>query len=891
MSRPDTTNDIRRSFIDFFRSRGHEAVPSAPLVPNNDPTLLFTNAGMVPFKNVFTGQETRSYSRAVSSQKCLRAGGKHNDLDNVGFTARHHTFFEMLGNFSFGDYFKEGAILNAWELITDVYGLPKDRLLVTVYHEDDEAFDLWRKISGLPEERIIRIATSDNFWSMGDTGPCGPCSEIFYDHGADIPGGPPGSPDEDGDRFIEIWNLVFMQFDQLADGSRTSLPKPSIDTGMGLERIAAVLQGVHDNYDIDLFRKLIAASVDVTGVPVDKAHRASHRVIADHLRAMSFLIADGVLPSNEGRGYVLRRIMRRAMRHAHMLGAREPLMHRLVPTLVEEMGVAFKELRRAEALITETLKLEESRFRTMLERGLRLLDEEREKLSARQMMPGEVAFRLYDTYGFPLDLTQDALRGHGIAVDVAGFEAAMAEQKAKARAAWSGSGQTATDRVWFDIREQHGATEFLGYGTNQSEGQVIALVKDGALLDAAGAGDEVQLVVNQTPFYAESGGQVGDSGILTGADGLKARVLTTVKQAGDLWVHRIAVDAGRLAPDMVVHLVVDEERRTRIRANHSATHLLHAALRKTLGDHVAQKGSLVDDNRLRFDFAHPKALSEDEIALIEADVNARIRDNTDVATRLMSYDDALEAGALALFGEKYGDEVRVLSMGEDRQAGRPYSVELCGGTHVHRLGDIALFKIISESAVASGVRRIEALTGEAARLHLLEEERLLRRVAATLKSAPADVPQRVGQLSEQVKMLERALADAKKALALGDGTAQGPKAETIGDVAFIGQVLRDVNPKDLRGLADAAKKKLGSGVTAFIAVNGGKAALLVGVTDDLTGDVSAVDLVRSGAVILGGKGGGGRADMAQAGGPDGDKADQALNQIKAALAKMKPTMG
>lgn len=884
MSRPDTTNDIRQSFIDFFRSRGHEPVASAPLVPNNDPTLLFTNAGMVPFKNVFTGQETRPYNRAVSSQKCLRAGGKHNDLDNVGFTARHHTFFEMLGNFSFGDYFKEEAILNAWELLTGTYDLSPDKLLVTVYHDDDDAHALWRKISGLPDERIIRIATADNFWSMGDTGPCGPCSEIFYDHGEHIPGGPPGSPDEDGDRFIEIWNLVFMQFDQMEDGTRVSLPKPSIDTGMGLERIAAVLQGVHDNYDIDLFKRLVAASVDATGVQADGKHRASHRVIADHLRAMSFLIADGVLPSNEGRGYVLRRIMRRAMRHAHMLGVQEPLMHRLVPVLIGEMGAAFKELRRAEPLITETLKLEEDRFRNLLVRGLRLLDDECAGLAAGQPLPGDVAFRLYDTYGFPLDLTQDALRGQGIAVDVAGFDTAMAEQKAKARAAWSGSGQKVTDQIWFDIKDEHEATEFLGYTTVQSEAQVVALVKDGDRVERADAGDTVLLVVNQTPFYAEAGGQVGDSGSLSGPDGLRAHIVDTRKEAGGLWVHKAVIELGSIAVKSVVNLVVDDERRSRIRTNHSATHLLHAALRRHLGDHVTQKGSLVDDNRLRFDFAHPKALSDEDKRKIEADVNARIRENSEVSTRLMSYEEALEAGAVALFGEKYGDEVRVLAMGEDHQTLKPYSVELCGGTHVHRLGDIALFKIISESAVASGVRRIEALTGEAARLHLLDEQNLLHEAAANLKIPPAEIPHRVTQMAQQLKELERALADTKKALALGGGASSGPDIEKIADFAFIGQVLNDVNPKDLRGLADAAKKKLGSGVVAFIAVNDGKAAVLVGVTDDLTGHISAVDLVRAGAAALGGKGGGGRADMAQAGGPDGDKADLALDQIRSALA-------
>jgi len=891
MSRPSATNDIRTAFLDYFRERGHEVVPSAPLVPIDDPTLLFTNAGMVPFKNVFTGAESRPYDRAVSSQKCVRAGGKHNDLDNVGYTARHHTFFEMLGNFSFGDYFKEKAILYAWELVHREFGLPAERLVATVYHEDDEAFDLWRKISGLPEDRILRIATSDNFWSMGDTGPCGPCSEIFYDHGPGIPGGPPGSADEDGDRFVEIWNLVFMQFDQAADGSRTELPKPSIDTGMGLERVAAVLQGTHDNYETDLFRRLIAASVEATNVAAEGEHRASHRVIADHLRATSFLIADGVLPSNEGRGYVLRRIMRRAMRHAHMLGTAEPLLHRLVPTLTSEMGGAFPELGRAEPLVRETLRGEEERFRSMLERGLKLLEDELAKLPEGTALPGEVAFKLYDTYGFPLDLTEDALRGQGRGVDRQGFERAMAEQRERARAAWAGSGDAAAERIWFEIRDEVGASEFIGYTAEHGHGDIVAMVKDGARVKEAREGEEVAVVLNQTPFYAEAGGQVGDTGVMTSPGGARLAVTDTQKRAGDLWVHFARVESGTVRPGDSLALAIDHERRTQIRANHSATHLLHAALRKHLGTHVTQKGSLVAPDRLRFDFTHSKPLAEDEIAAIEGEVNAQIRANTEVATRLMGYDKALEAGAIALFGEKYGDEVRVLTMGEERteDGERPYSVELCGGTHVRRLGDIALFKIVGQSAVGAGVRRVEALTGEAARVYFLEEEERLKAAAAALKVSPEELPERAAQLAETARRLERELAETKKKLALGGGAGvqSGPEPEDIGGVKFLGQTLEGVPAKELRGLADAAKARLGSGVAAFVTVNEGKAALLVAVTEDLADRLDAVELVRAGAAAVGGKGGGGRPDMAQAGGPDGEAAEAALARIREAVAGLK----
>jgi alanyl-tRNA synthetase len=880
-----STNDIRRSFLDYFARNGHQAVPSAPLVPHNDPTLMFVNAGMVPFKNVFTGLESRPYSTAASSQKCVRAGGKHNDLDNVGYTARHHTFFEMLGNFSFGDYFKEQAIVHAWTLLTRDFGIDPDRLTATVYHTDDEAFALWRKIAGLPEHRIIRIPTKDNFWAMGDSGPCGPCSEIFFDHGDHIPGGPPGSPDEDGDRFVEIWNLVFMQYEQEDNEIVRDLPRPSIDTGMGLERISAVLQGVHDNYDTDTFRALISASGEFTKTETGGERKASHRVIADHLRASGFLIADGVLPANEGRGYVLRRIMRRAMRHAHILGASEPLMHRLVPALVAEMGAAYPELVRAQPLIEETLKLEETRFRQTLEKGLRLLDEATASMGEGATLPGDVAFRLYDTYGFPYDLTEDALRAQGLGVDRAGFEAAMAEQKAAARAAWKGSGAKASEDVWFDIAEEHGSTDFTGYAGHEGEGQVLAIVKEGARVDSASAGEEVIVITNQTPFYGESGGQMGDAGIIRGDNGLEAEVRDTSKPLGRLHAHHAAIRAGTLKVGDAVHLEVDAERRARVRANHSATHLLHAALRHRLGGHVTQKGSLVAPDRLRFDFAHQKALTPDDIEAVEAEVNRHIRENDTVTTRLMTPDEAIAAGAMALFGEKYGDEVRVLSMGRGPEAS--YSVELCGGTHVNALGDIALFKIVSESAVASGVRRIEALTGEAARKWLTERENRLKEAAAALKAAPEEVPARVASLIEERRRLERELAEAKKALALGGGgkSADAPGPEQVGGHGFIGQVLQGMDPKGLRGLVDDGKKRVGSGVVALVAVNDGRATVAVGVTDDLTARLSAVDLVRRAVAAVGGQGGGGRPDMAQGGGPDGSKAEAALQAVRDALSE------
>ncbi|MEQ8604407.1 MAG: alanine--tRNA ligase [Marivibrio sp.] len=890
-----SANEIRSKFLDYFAKTGHEVVPSSPLVPRNDPTLMFVNSGMVQFKNVFTGAEHRDYARAATSQKCVRAGGKHNDLENVGYTARHHTFFEMLGNFSFGDYFKDVAIEHAWTLVTKEFGLDPAKLLVTVYADDDEAAGLWKKIAGLDDDRIIRIATSDNFWQMGDTGPCGPCSEIFYDHGPEIPGGPPGSPDEDGDRFIEIWNLVFMQYEQVEGGERTSLPRPSIDTGMGLERIAAVLQGVHDNYDTDLLRAIIEASADLTHVDPDGPQSASHKVIADHLRASAFLIADGVLPSNDGRGYVLRRIMRRAMRHAHMLGAKDPLMHRLAPTLIAKMGGHFQELHRAEALITETLKLEESRFKTTLDRGLKLLEEETTKLGEGETLSGEVAFTLYDTYGFPVDLTQDILRGQGRALDQAGFDAAMERQRAQARKAWAGSGEAATDRVWFDLKEEVGATDFLGYETERAEGAVTALVADGKPVDGLSSGQEGAVVVNQTPFYGESGGQQGDVGLIVTADGARFRVTDTQKKLESLHVHLGVLEEGTLKVGEAVELTVEGDRRRRLRANHSVTHLTHQALREVLGDHVTQKGSLVAPDSMRFDFSHPKAMTAEQIDEVERRVNAQVRANADVTTRLMTPDDAVEAGALALFGEKYGEEVRVVAMGDaaatGTDGGRPggfYSVELCGGTHVRRTGDIGTFKIVDEQAVSSGVRRIICLTGEAALSHIRAEERALNEAAAALRSAVNDVPNRVVTLLDERKKLEREISELRRKLAAGGGGggagASAPAAKDVAGVKFASRVLEDVPPKELKPLADQLKKEIESGVVAVVAVNEGKASLVVGVTEDLTNRYDAVSLVKVGAEAIGGKGGGGRPDMAQAGGPEGAAAPKAIEAIEAALS-------
>ncbi|KAA0972631.1 alanine--tRNA ligase [Aureimonas fodinaquatilis] len=880
-------NEIRSAFLQYFGKHGHEQIASSPLVPRNDPTLMFTNAGMVQFKNVFTGLESRPYNRAATSQKCVRAGGKHNDLDNVGYTARHHTFFEMLGNFSFGDYFKENAIELAWNLITKEFGLPKDKLLVTVYHTDEDAANFWKSIAGLPDDRIIRIATSDNFWAMGDTGPCGPCSEIFYDHGDHVWGGPPGSLEEDGDRFIEIWNLVFMQFEQMPGGERVELPRPSIDTGMGLERVAAVLQGVHNNYDIDLFRQLIRASVDVIGAPITDETVASHRVIADHLRATAFLIADGVLPSNEGRGYVLRRIMRRAMRHAKLLGAREPVIYKLLPTLIGEMGRAYPELGRAEALISETLQLEEKRFLVTLDRGLSLLNDATQSMHAGDKLDGETAFKLYDTYGFPLDLTQDALRARDIHVDLTGFQDAMARQKAEARASWAGSGEVSDETVYFGIRERLGATEFLGYDTETAEGQVAAIVVNGKEVESAAEGQEASVVLNQTPFYGESGGQVGDMGVLK-AEGVTFNVSSTQKVAGGLFVHRGQVSRGTLGVGAALELIVDHGRRSNIRANHSATHLLHEGLREVLGTHVAQKGSLVSPERLRFDFSHPKPMDDAELAEVERLANEIVLQNAPVETRLMAVDDAIAMGAMALFGEKYGDEVRVVSMGQANEGdkkGKTFSVELCGGTHVRGTGDIGLVHVLSESAVGAGVRRIEALTGSAARAYLQEQDARVRRIAASLKVGAAEIADRVDGLLEERRKLERELADARRKLALaGDGGSAAPAPKQLGDVAFLGRVLEGVPARELKAVVDGMKQGLGSGVVAVVAVDDGKASVVVGVTDDLTSKINAVDLVRAAAEAIGGKGGGGRPDMAQAGGPDGDKAELAISAVEKLLA-------
>ncbi len=882
----NSVNGVRSQFLEYFNSNGHEVVQSAPLVPQGgDSTLLFVNAGMVPFKNLFTGAETPAFLKATSSQKCVRAGGKHNDLDNVGYTARHHTFFEMLGNFSFGDYFKEQAIVHAWNVVTKVFGLPVDKLVVTVFSEDDEAAMLWKKIAGLSDDKIIRISTSDNFWSMGDTGPCGPCSEIFYDHGPDVWGGPPGSPEEDGDRFIEIWNLVFMQFDQSKDGSRVSLPKPSIDTGMGLERIAAVLQGVHNNYEIDLFQNLIAAEEDVYGLKQSEKTLGSLRVISDHLRSSAFLIADGVTPSNEGRGYVLRRIMRRAMRHGHLLGSKEPQMHKLVPALVAEMGVAFPELGRAQASIVSTLEQEEGRFQRTLGRGLALLEDATSSMGKGDVLPGETAFKLYDTFGFPVDLTQDVLRAKGIEVDEVGFEKAMKVQRESSQASWQGAAEGDAVKVWFQTRDAHGATEFIGYSEEASEAELKTIIIDGELATTANEGQKAELVFDKTPFYGESGGQAGDRGEVRFAGGAVFRVLDTQKRAGDVFSHIGEMVTGDIKAGVKALLEVDSVRRSNIRSNHSATHILHAALRNNLGDHVTQKGSLVEEDKLRFDFAHSGTLSQVELDKIEAEVNAVIRQNSEVSTKEMAPDAAIEAGAMALFGEKYGDSVRVLAMGEALEGGdKAYSVELCGGIHVRRTGDIAVFAITSESGVSAGVRRIEAVTGAAALEYLKGKVAIARSIADQLKSTIEKAPERVAALQDQKRALENELSDAKKKLAMGasaGGAAAGP--EEINGIKLLARVADGVPAKDLRGLIDDAKKQLGSGVTVFVAVNDGKAAVATGVTDDLKDKISAVDLVKVAAAAVGGKGGGGRPDMAQAGGPDGSKANDAVEAVRAFL--------
>lgn len=885
-----TVNQVRETFLKYFEGKGHTIEKSGPLVPQNDPTLMFTVAGMVPFKNVFTGLEKRDYTRATTSQKCLRAGGKHNDLENVGYTARHHTFFEMLGNFSFGDYFKEDAIAFGWELVTREFGLSPDKLLVTVHSSDEEAAAIWKKVTGFSDDKILRIPTDDNFWSMGDTGPCGPCTEIFYDHGDHIPGGPPGSPDEDGDRFIEIWNIVFMQFETLEGGKRIDLPKPSVDTGMGLERMAATLNGSHDNYSIDIIRNIIEHVADETGIDPDGEHKASHRVIADHLRAAVFLMADGVMPSNEGRGYVLRRIMRRGMRHAHLLGAQDPLIHKLVPTLTADMGEAYPEIRRGEKMVTEMLEMEEAKFKKTLDRGLKLLEEEKQSISSGGKLPGDVAFKLYDTYGFPLDLTQDALRADGLEVDVDGFNKSMEKQKEEARASWAGSGDAGSDKLWFEILDEAGPTDFLGYKTETGEAAVKAIVKDGEKAESLTKGEDGILITNQSPFYAESGGQVGDTGEIKVMDGDKVvcdlKVTDTKKAAGSLWLHYVKCDQGEISLSDSVVMEVDHNRRAAIKANHTVTHLMHEALRQVLGEHVQQKGSLQDAERTRFDISHPKGITEEEISRIEEIVNKEIWANTEVSTRVMPFDDAVEQGAMALFGEKYGDEVRVVSMGrQDPGANKPFSVELCGGTHVKQTGEIGLFKIISESALSSGVRRIEALTKDNALRYFDSHEKILQTAAGSVKSSVGELAGRVSALVDEKKKLENEISTLRKKLASGGGgESSAPAIKDVDGVKFSGQVMDDIPAKDLKGMADELTAKIGSGVVALITKMDGKASIVVAVTKDLTDKYNAVDLVKIGAAKLGGKGGGGRPDMAQAGGPNPGNANDAVAAIEKALA-------
>jgi alanyl-tRNA synthetase len=875
-------NSVRSDFLTFFADRDHKLIASAPLVPQNDPSLMFVNAGMAPFKNIFTGAEQAPAPRAASAQKCVRAGGKHNDLDDVGHDGRHQTFFEMLGNFSFGDYFKEGAIELAWSLVNGELGLSTDRLIVSIHPQDEDAAELWKKIAGFGDDRIVRL--EENLWSMGDTGPIGTNTEIFYDHGDAVPGGPPGSPDEDGDRFTEIWNLVFMQWERFADGSRQDLPKPQIDTGMGLERMTAVLQGVHSDYDIDLFKTLIEASVDLTGKTAEGEARFSHCIIADHLRASAFLIADGVSPSNEGRGYVLRRIMRRAMRHAHLLGAADPLMWRLTPTLVDQMGEAYPELTRAKATIEETLRQEEERFRRTLGRGMALLDEATAGLAKGGVLSGETAFKLSDTYGFPLDLTEDAIRARGLTVDHVGYDAAMERQRAMARETWTGSGQTAQSGEWLGLRERFGPTVFTGYDHVDETGELLALVDDGAVAGAAEAGQTVRAVFDRTPFYAESGGQAGDQGEASWPGG-RAEVLDTQKLAGDLHVHTLKLTRGRLAAGERVALAVDPERRLRTRANHSAAHLVHAALAHVLGPHVAQKGQLVDAERMRFDFAHSGPLTDDELDRIEAEVNAVIRQNLPAKTEEMAPEAAIAAGAVALFGEKYGDKVRVLELGRSLGGEGAYSVELCGGTHVARTGDIALFKIISESGIAAGIRRIEALTGEPARRWLLDQAQIAKGLADQFKVPVAEVPARVEAVIAERRRFERDLAEARQKLAMGGGAGAAAASETVAGVQFDGRVVEGVSAKEMRPLVDEARKRLKeNGVVAYAAVNEGKAAITVALTADLVGRFDATALARAAVAAMGGQRAGGKPDFAQGGAPDGAKAADGIAAVKAALA-------
>ncbi len=873
-----TLKDIRSTYLNFFAKHGHKIVPSSSLVPDNDPTLMFTNSGMVQFKHIFTGNETRDYTRATTSQKSVRAGGKHNDLDNVGYTVRHHTFFEMLGNFSFGDYFKDDAIAWAWELVTKEFCLPKDRLAVTVYHTDDEAHDIWKKVSGLPEERIIRIATKDNFWQMGDTGPCGPCSEIFYDHGPEVWGGLPGTPEEDGDRWIEIWNLVFDQFEDLPDGSRIPLKKKCIDTGMGLERISAILQGVHSNYDIDLFRNIIKDIADLANSDPNGPLKASHNVIADHLRSTAFLIADGVLPSNEGRGYVLRRIMRRAMRHAYMLGVKEPMIYKLLPSLQREMGEAYPELYRAEALIKETIKTEETRFLRTLDKGLRLLDDASADLGAGDTLSGETAFKLYDTYGFPLDLTQDALRAKNISVDTKGFDAAMARQKAEARKNWAGSGDTGTENIWFEVQDKVGSTEFLGYNTLKTDAQITALVKDGQMLNTITSG-EFYLVANQTPFYAEMGGQVGDTGMIYGPD-TTIEVTDTKHKLDGISVHCCKLIKGTVKVGDTLTFHVHEERRAEICANHSVTHLAHRALREVLGDHVSQKGSLVGPDRMRFDISHPKQITAEELRQVENIVNEAIRKNYAITTTLMSQDEAIKLGAMALFGEKYGDEVRVITMGNDNEV---FSRELCGGTHAKHTGDIGYFNIVSESAVAAGIRRIECVTGRGAEEYTQHMEDKLHAISQILKSDFNNLEARIKQLLEDKKKLENDLLNLKKSFVNNKAADNKDSFEVVNGIKFVAKAIPDVHPKELKSFIDEINKSLGSGIVVLGTGKDGKASIVVGVTPDLTNKYSAVDLVKIASSAVGGQGGGGRPDMAQAGGPNGNKLEDAFTAVKQAI--------
>lgn len=903
-----SANHIRSAFLDYFVKEGHQETVSSPLVPRNDPSLMFTNSGMVQFKNVFTGQEPPPTERAVTAQKCVRAGGKHNDLENVGYTARHHTFFEMLGNFSFGDYFKERAIELAWGLLTRDFSLPKDKLLVTVHSSDEEAGLLWRKIAGLPEDRIIRISTSDNFWSMGALGPCGPCTEIFYDHGQAIAGGPPGSANEDGDRYIEIWNLVFMQFDQITSDERKSLPRPCVDTGMGLERIAAVLQGKSDNYDVDHIRALVVAAAEGAGVEPDGDHNTSLRVIADHLRCAGFLIADGVTPSNEGRGYVLRRIMRRAMRHVHLTGCTEPLMARLVPELMAQMAGHYHELQRAEPLIRDTLYAEEVRFRKTLERGLRLLADETAKLGDGGVLSGATAFKLYDTYGFPLDLTCDALRNEGKGVDLEGFEIAMEAQKTEARRHWSGSGESANLTALYDIVEAHGSTEFLGYDTDRNDGKIIAILKNGELVDALASGETGHLIINQTPFYAESGGQLADFGEILLSSGNRFDVIGVQKQLG-LWLHEVVLTSETecLRVGDTVTLCVDNERRSALRANHSATHLLHAALRSRLGNHVTQKGSLVAPDRLRFDISHPNPIGQEDLDAVETEVNRQICGNTAVETRIMTSDDAIDAGAMALFGEKYGDEVRVVSMGgaiseggavlengsvskDNPKQHQSWSMELCGGLHVASTGEIGTCVIVSEQAVAAGIRRIEALTGMAAWDHLRAQRTGLQNLSVLLKVPPQDMVERLQGLIYEQRSLQNEMSELRRRLAISEGGETCNRPQTVAGLKVVSRVLEDIPPRDMKPLAEKLLVEAKSDVVILVSHAKGKISLVVAVDKEQSTQCSAIDLVRTGAQALGGTGGGGRPDMAQAGG-DGNGEDclKALTAISEEISQIMNT--